>query len=615
MLITKEVEVGLKSQTIKWYEDKGYEIPRRIDKYGKNRVKKGTKIKVKVEDLTDSSDVPVNVQCDGCGELLEDIRWHSYKKCVKQDGKYYCLKCAMRLYGSVNLKKTLLEKSISFYQWCYTNLSKELADYILLRWDYDLNIDEYGKNISPEDVCICSSLSKGKGYWFKCLDHPEHDSEQKSIIDFTRRQKTSLNCIQCNMIVVTHPELVKYLVNKEDAYKYSIGSNVKIPMKCPNCGFEKMMSLNTLFRGFGCSRCSDGVSYPEKFLFSMLEQLDVIFKVQLSSKTFEWCKTYKYDNYIDNMSCIIETHGIQHYEEIKGSWKMTLAEIQENDKSKEKIAKENGIMSYIILDCKHSNTKWIKNSIIESDLPRVLGFKEDDVNWLECHELACSSLVKIACELWNSEIKNTTYIADKLKVDKHTIVKYLKQGVELGWCDYDPDEEKKKRSISMKELNSRKMICLTTKEVFDSQTEAEQKYSIINISACFGKGRQKSAGRHPETGEKLVWMFYDEYLVKSQIIGWCEEYINSHNGKIICLTTNEIFNQQSEACNKYNISPSCISMCCSNKYKSAGKHPDTGELLKWMNYGEYIKAQKSDLPPVDNFQSTTNNNSKINHFV
>ena len=44
MLITKEVLVTLSGENIKWFENKGYEIPRRVDKQGRTNVKKRNKI-------------------------------------------------------------------------------------------------------------------------------------------------------------------------------------------------------------------------------------------------------------------------------------------------------------------------------------------------------------------------------------------------------------------------------------------------------------------------------------------------------------------------------------------------------------------------------------------
>ena len=55
---------------------------------------------------------------------------------------------------------------------------------------------------------------------------------------------------------------------------------------------------------------------------------------------------------------------------------------------------------------------------------------------------------------------------------------------------------------------SKKIMCINTGEVFGSIREAEREYDIPhqNIIACC-KGRCKSAGKHPITGEKLVWKY------------------------------------------------------------------------------------------------------------
>jgi ribosomal protein S27E len=429
-LITKEVEIGLKNQTIKWYENKGYNIPRRKNINGKYTMKIGTKIKVKVEDLTFKSGALVDVKCDGCGKELIGMKWVDYKRYVHKDGKYYCNKCAQAGF----------KQWVSFYDWCYLNLSKDEADKIMLRWDYKLNISKKGKILTPKDITHGSNGLNAKGYWFKCLDHPEHESEQKNINGFTNLIINNISCAQCNSISITHPHLIKYLINKKDALKYSRGSNKKVPMKCPECGHEKKINFNNLINsGFGCPSCSDHIPFTEKFLFNFLEQLKKNFQIQLTKITFKWCNSYRYDFYINDINCIIETHGLQHYEEKRGNWG-DLAEIQKNDKDKEELAKENNIENYIILDCRYSELDWIKSSIMKSKLPQLLNFKENDIDWFKCYEYACSNLVKTICDLWNSE-KNIVRIVEKLKLCRSTIRKYLKQGAKLNWCNYDPIKE------------------------------------------------------------------------------------------------------------------------------------------------------------------------------
>ena len=506
MILTKSVLIKWHSKNKKWYEERGYIFTKMKDEF-----------EVKVEDLSDGTDVLVDIQCDGCEKILKGISWNVYLKCVKEDGKYYCHKCSMTLYASESNKKTKLKNGKSFYQWCYDNLSKEMADRTLKRWDYDLNVDKNKKVLSPKDVNSGSHGFNQKGYWFKCLEHPNHESELKNIRSFING-RGSIACNQCNFTETKHPELEKYFKNKKDM-KHPLYSHTKYPMICvtKNCGYEKSLSSNTLInKGFGCPRCSDGISYPEKFFFNLLEQLlDKNFTYQLSKNVFSWCKNYKYDFYINDLKCIIETHGLQHYEKIKGgSWELSLNEIQENDRYKEQLAKENNIQNYIVIDCRKSDMDWINNSIMQSELPQLLNFKELNIDWLKCHEWALNSLVKIVCDLWESGIKNTLEISNILKVNRLTVVRYLKQGAKLKWCDYNSKEEIGKKNINMSKRKSKQVICITTGEIFNSLKEAGKHYNIFpqGISnCCNGIKNRKYAGVHPVTGESLIWMGLAQY--------------------------------------------------------------------------------------------------------
>jgi len=422
MLITKEVEVGLGAGMGNHYEGKGYKIPR-YNRRGKMTIKQGTKIMVNVEDLLDESDVLVEVECDGCGKPLDKIKWIKYKKYVHDDDKYYCEKCS----------QNMDIEWISFFEWCYLNLSKDLADWILSRWDEELNIDKDGNKITPHDISFSSNGLNNKGYWFKCLAHPEHKSELKSINNFVHKLN-NIKCSQCNVIAITHPYSMKYLTNKEDGYKYSYGSSKSISTTCPKCGhIEEKIIANLIKQGFSCENCSDSIPYPEKFFFNFFEQLlGDDFQTQLTKTTLKWCDNYRYDFYTEQLNGIIcETHGIQHYEERSGERWGSLKDIQDNDRDKKQLAKVNEIEYYIVIDCRLSNMEWIKNSIMQSELPNLLNFKEEDIDWLKCNEFACSSMVKTVCDLWNSGIENTLKIANKLKISRSTVLVYIKRGVEL----------------------------------------------------------------------------------------------------------------------------------------------------------------------------------------
>lgn len=411
MLINKTVIIKWNPKIINHYKEWGYFY-----------TKMGDEFEVKIEDLTLGSHALVDIECDGCNKKIKGVLWKSYRMCVRED-KYYCNKCAKNGY----------KKSNSFEEWCYENLSKKEADKLLSRWDYDLNIDKNGIMLYPRDISHGADVK----YWFKCLDHPDHGSELKSIHSCVCGEG-SFACNQCNSISTTHPHLAKYLVNKEDALKYSAHTHVKILMKCLNCGYEKNISPDVMLRvGFGCPKCSDGISYPEKFMFNVFEQLlNKDFEAQLSKAILKWCSNYRYDFYISNINCIIETHGIQHYEELTGNWKFksSLKNIQEIDKHKELLASKNGINNYIIIDCRKSELEWIKNGVINSELPNLLKFKESDVDWLKCHEAGCNSMVKEVCNLWNDGMNNVDKIVNKLKIHRSTVWRYLKKGAKLGWC-------------------------------------------------------------------------------------------------------------------------------------------------------------------------------------
>jgi len=431
MLLSTSVKVKWHGNNRKWYENKGHIF-----------TKIGDEFEVKIEDLSDNNNnIKVKVKCDyeNCkNPNIKFINYYIYKNSIHKHGKYYCKNCATELFARDKIKKTRLKNGKSFEQWCIDNNREN----VLERWDYELN------DLKPSEILY----SANKYMYFKC-PRELHNSELKSINDFTHGQEGSMNCNQCNAIITTHPELVRYFVNKEDTYKYSYGSQEKVNIICPNCKHIKNMYISSLVKhGMSCPKCGDGISYPEKFMFSLLEQLlNDNFQAQLSKTTFIWCDNYKYDFYIQLINGIIETNGIQHYKEFNRS--QSLKEIQENDKIKKQLAKDNNIENYIIIDCRYSELEWIKSSIMNSELPTLLNFKEEDIDWLKCHECGLSSLVKEACDLWNKGMDNVLLISNKLKLSRSTITRYLKQGTILGWCNYDAKEELRKGGILTRDKN------------------------------------------------------------------------------------------------------------------------------------------------------------------
>ena len=97
-LISTKAEIVLVGRNIKYYENLGYEMPRRVTKDGYYRVKFGQKMIVNVCDLPPQSNVLVKVKCDHCG-CEYDIKYCTYSK-YNRDGKIYCRLCALHLFNS-----------------------------------------------------------------------------------------------------------------------------------------------------------------------------------------------------------------------------------------------------------------------------------------------------------------------------------------------------------------------------------------------------------------------------------------------------------------------------------------------------------------------------------
>lgn len=228
-----------------------------------------------------------------------------------------------------------------------------------------------------------------------------------------------------NSIHVLSPEMEKFLKNKDDAIKYTPKSNEQIPCICPDCGKEYIRSCFKIHEyGVPCM-CGDGFSYPEKFMFEVLRQLKVNFKPQYYLEN----SMFRYDFYLIDYNIILEVNGIQHY---KQKWERDEVE---NDAIKKEFAFSCGFNddNYIVLDCRESNLQFIKESILNSKLNCILDCSVIDFS--RCAEFASNNLVMEASRLWNLN-KNIQEISDEMLLDKHTIISYLKQGNDIGWCSY-----------------------------------------------------------------------------------------------------------------------------------------------------------------------------------
>lgn len=242
-IVNKTVKVKWNGRNKKYYESLGYEY-----------TKLGDEFEVKVEDLSNGSNSEVEIVCDCCGQQKQ-WRYTDYIKQTK-NGKTYCRKCAKKLYGGKKMQKTKLQNSKSFYDWCIENNRQDVLD----RWDYELN------GCSPNEI----GYGSHEKYWFKCLDHPEHKNELKSINDFTNN-KIPINCKQCNSIAQWFIDndldinlYWDYDKNIIDPWEISYGSHKKVWIVCQEKDYHESyeISCSNFVKGHRCPYCGSRKIHP-----------------------------------------------------------------------------------------------------------------------------------------------------------------------------------------------------------------------------------------------------------------------------------------------------------------------------------------------------------------
>lgn len=88
----------------------------------------------------------------------------------------------------------------------------------------------------------------------------------------------------------------------------------------------------------------------------------------------------------------------------------------------------------------------------------------------------------------------------------------LTKGLKQSWNNPQWREERIKAITGDKNPNSKKVINIETNQVFSTIKEAAKwanLKSVSGIGQCC-RGKAKTSGKHPETGERLHWRFYEE---------------------------------------------------------------------------------------------------------
>lgn len=279
----------------------------------------------------------------------------------------------------------------------------------------------------------------------------------------------------------THPEIAKMLVNQEDGYLYSYGSSHKEDWICPDCGaivYQRTIK-SVVNHGFRCPNCVRTISYPEKFLSSFLNQLDVVY---IHDKATSWSGLKRYDFYLPSLSLIIECHGEQHYKTIR--WGNKYVDDQgENDEYKKNLAINNEIQYYVQLDCSRSDFKHIKSSIISSALSDI--FDLSNFDWGLCEANICkakNSYYSDILDLLSNKNIKPYEVAEALQIGTTTVYRYINKLVDAGLIEYDPNHFMNEYI----QRSSKPVRCVETGEIFPSICAAARSIngSDSAISKC-----------------------------------------------------------------------------------------------------------------------------------
>jgi len=290
-----------------------------------------------------------------------------------------------------------------------------------------------------------------------------------------------------------------------------LGSYKEITVECCDCHkvWNVKRAIYLIIKVKKCPYCSDAISFPNKLMFNILNDLHIDFDNEVN---FDWCKFYlngeqrqgRYDFVLSSSSnkYIIEMDGSFH-EKPHGYSVFSKEDIKLIDSIKDNLAYLNNYVM-IRINCSNVDFDAIKTEIYKSELRSILDL--DLVDWRLCYINSLRSRLIEACELWNRKL-STTEISNILKISIRTTINYLKRGARLTLCDYSSSKSRW-QTLEKQRL---KCVCLNTKEVFNSITIAARKYNTFktSISACC-KNMSKYAGKHPITNENLHWEYYDE---------------------------------------------------------------------------------------------------------
>ena len=302
-------------------------------------------------------------------------------------------------------------------------------------------------------------------------------------------------------------------LTESDLYDITLKSNAtKVYTTCLECGtkIDKKRDLNHIVTYLKqCPKCSDQISYGEKYIFSLLTELGYTVIRQYSKVNAEWIKAeYKYDFYIIELDMIIEVHGIQHYENTNFNGHRTIAkEQQEIDDKKKKLASKK-VKFYIEINASKSSPSWIKKEA-EKELSKYITIKLSDDKWNTIAKEAMKSIKQKALRMRQENVDITPReVGELLCVNKKTITEWFKELDEIGVITYNP-----KRTCL--DNSPKKIIGIN----IHTGEKTEPYKSILKAEKSLGlssKGINQALKGRCFSIYGYIWMYYENYKLLTE---------------------------------------------------------------------------------------------------
>lgn len=350
--------------------------------------------------------------------------------------------------------------------------------------DYIYSIGDVVNGVEIKELTVLGKENR-KGYIVQSLTYKDtepYTMYEKSLKSGAKDSYLSNQKVHVTNSLWSESRLRPYIINVEEAMKIGRYSKKTIKTICPDCEVvQDYIVGNLVRRDFTCKVCTKSISYPELFMIAYLEVKGVNYKYQ---KVFKELPNRRFDFYLPEENIIIETHGIQHYDTSSRWYNDSISQ----DKDKRIFCKNKGY-TLVEVDCRKSNFKFIVEKINSNYLLDSISEEE---------ELKIQSLIE----------RNKKYpIQDILSLYNR---KYRIKDISRKYnvCDKTISNILNNKGVNIRKHGKRKVRCITTREVFESVTEAENKYSIVkgNISKVC-RGKRQTAGVYKE--EPLTWEYVD----------------------------------------------------------------------------------------------------------